>query len=102
MAERKQATPTEQLEHLMSCISERCWCAEWLDATEHILWKAVTDGPMPWGLGLITEQDISELRRLAEASGGWIIWKDGAPDTEFIPIEQWLRTYCPPSGDTLA
>ena len=76
----------------MSAISERCWHAEWLDGTEFVLWKAVTGGPLRWGQGEVSAEDIALLRRLSEAAGGWIVWDDERGET-FLPMSEWLQLY---------
>lgn len=85
-------TPIEQLMNLMSEISERCWNAGWLMHTEFVLWKAVQEGPIHWGHGTITAEDIARLKQLADLTDGWIVWDD-TDGKVFISMEQWLNIY---------
>jgi hypothetical protein len=83
----------EQLDNLMSEISDRCWCAGWLRRTEYVLWKAATDGRLTWGVNSVTPEDVSRLVELSAAAGGWIAWDDGVDETAFVPLDLWRDRY---------
>ena len=49
---------------LMTGISEELYCAGWLIGLERSLWKARETGPMPFGMGQITERQCLLLQLL--------------------------------------
>ena len=71
-ADPKKAESVVALADLMSEISERCYAARWMRDTEYVLWDALAKGPRDWGRDQITADDLARLKRLSEASGGWI------------------------------
>jgi hypothetical protein len=65
------------LSQLMSDISERCYCANWMMGTEFVLFDAVIKKqPVVWGQDKITKKDINKLKRLSEKYGCWPYWYD--------------------------
>jgi len=76
----------------MSDLSEEGYSAGWEQNLEYDLWDAVVNGPRKYGHLDITEQQISKLRELAAACGGWIIFDDVHEET-FVPIEEWIKLY---------
>lgn len=77
------------LADLMSDISEECWFAGWYTGLENILWREITEPS-----GLISEQERTDLRKLSEEIGGWIMWDDADEiGTVFVPLEQWKKIY---------
>jgi len=83
----------DYLRRLMSDLSEDYYCAGWLTGLEFTLWQAATDGPIPFGFGVIPAATCLQLARLAELCGGWWRWSDDAKDEVFIPMEEWLPIY---------
>jgi hypothetical protein len=103
MAERDLSPRQLELADLMSEISEDCYCAGWLIGTEFVLWGAVLNGPIEWGCGDVTEEQVAALRRLSGEIGGWIAWEvsDDPMNTGpvFVPIVEWRERYAAePSG----
>jgi hypothetical protein len=82
----------ELLPTLMSAISEDCWCAGWLHATEYALWTMVEHGAGKWGQGEVTQAQVDRLKRLSELAGGWFAWRDG-DGPEFVPMERWVAEF---------
>lgn len=84
--------PGEQLDlaYAMSEISEEFDFAIWLGGCEFDLWTMVTGGSRFWGGSNreVAAEDIAELKRLSEITGGWI---DGY--LHFIPLNDWLPIY---------
>lgn len=80
------------LQSLMSEISEEYYCAGWLIGLEEILWTMLTGGRREFGMGVVTEDEIAQLRQLSEQSGGWWHYVDGDGET-FITLEDWKRKY---------
>ena len=93
-----------QLFELMSDISEECYCAGWMMGNEYTLWRMVSDpvASRDYGLSVVTDEQIAELKRLSDAVGGWIYWHDDfiAPTIpvnewgeRFIAMPEWLAMY---------
>lgn len=80
------------LARLMSDISERCYSAGWMHGTEEVLWCAVQEGPLRWGHGDVTAQDIAMLKALSTAAGGWVVWDVTTRGTS-VPMAEWLNSH---------
>jgi hypothetical protein len=75
---RPMPEPFRWLAAAISDISEDCWCAGWLDGCEWSLLDALDGGPREWGQGLITAEQLANLRSIREAcDGGWVRWVEG-------------------------
>lgn len=59
------------LERLMSDISEEHYCAGWNSGLDVALWNIVQGGPRRYGMDEVSPENVAELRRLHEKSGGW-------------------------------
>ena len=82
----------EQLSSYMSDLSERAYCAEWMEGLEYALWDAVLKGRSKYGRLQLTSQHISKLHELSRACGGWVVFDDTDGPT-FLPLPQWLTMY---------
>jgi hypothetical protein len=80
------------LAEYMSELSEEAYFAGWMEGLEYALWKAVFEKPFEYGYLQITEQHITELTRLSNACGGWIVFDDDSAET-FVPIDEWRKIY---------
>ena len=87
----EQSPPARILYHIMSAISERCYCAGWMDGTEASCWDAVLNGATRWGMGEISEEEADDMRWLSEQAWGWWQWTDEG--AEFLPISRWKVVY---------
>jgi hypothetical protein len=88
----ERMTPEQrELALFMSELSERCYCAGWLDGCEFSLWGFVLNGPGKWGMGEVYVEDVARLKTLSEKCGGWIAWPDNANGETFVAIGDWLR-----------
>jgi len=77
-------TPQQrELANAMSEISERCYCASWMENLEFTLWDAVNDGEMKYGQDKITNQDIERLKQLSKNCNSWIFFDDANEETAF-------------------
>ncbi|GAB3572169.1 hypothetical protein [Hymenobacter daeguensis] len=87
-------TPEDEwlLAYTMSCISERCWRAMWLDGLEYVLWDALENGPRRYGNDEITSEDITALEILKRKCQRWIFFDDLNEET-VISIEEWQSKY---------
>ncbi len=83
--------PTQtRLMSIMSDISERCYYAGWMQHLEYHLWYAVLHGPMRYGQDHITQEDITELKELANSCQSWIIFEE---EERAIDLDQWIDVY---------
>ncbi len=73
----------------MSEISERCWCAGWMLNVEFFLWAMLEGAPRDYGLVVVPEEALENLRRLSERAGGWCRWNDEHRDESFVAIDAW-------------
>jgi hypothetical protein len=86
--------PDQQaLSDLMSDMSERAWCAGWMDGLEYALWEAVIGRRKTYGLLTFTELEVQQLRSLADKCGGWIVWSDDAAERKWVAMEIWLGLF---------
>lgn len=84
----------EQLLNLMQDISERCYCAGWMTGLEIYLWGVVEGrAGLNYGQSWITENEVSELKRLSKLANGWWKWEDNAE--VFIPLKIWKSSHNP-------
>lgn len=96
------------LETLMSNISERCWCAGWMEGTSDFLWRTVLtyreygaryilDNRPTWGQGHVQLGEVFQLDTLSRKLGGWIRPReetDPNPDfAEFVSLEVWWKSF---------
>lgn len=86
------------LAYTMSCISERCWCAMWLNGLEYVLWDALENGPRRYGHGEINSDDITALEILKRKCQRWIFF-DYLNEETVIPLEEWQSKYINYIGD---
>jgi hypothetical protein len=77
----------------MSQISERAFCAGWMDELEYRLWAAVLGGPREYGQIILTVPQINRLRDLSDRLGGWVRYNDESGLEEFVEHERWRGLY---------
>ncbi|HEY9015153.1 MAG TPA: hypothetical protein VIM84_08840 [Gemmatimonadales bacterium] len=94
MSEQDRADAAALLRRLMNEISERYYCAGWLDGLEYALWaRVIGDQPPHFGMGTISGYELRELARLSQRAGGWWYWSDEQRDKVFAPLEEWTMIY---------
>lgn len=76
----------------MSDISERCWHAGWMQNLEYALWHAVVNGPIKYGQGTVSREDIDALKWLSRAADCWIIF-DGEAQEVAIGMTPWKAMF---------
>ncbi|MXV14324.1 hypothetical protein [Hufsiella ginkgonis] len=82
-------TPEQKaLADCMSDISERCFGADWMDGLEYDLWNALLHGERKYGQGMISANDIENLKRISNACNCWIYFDDKQEETA-IALERW-------------
>ena len=77
-----------ELADYMSTLSERAYCAGWMDGLEFALWRAVVHGPFKYGGLQLTSEHVDRLLQLSHACGGWIFFHETKEET-FIPLADW-------------
>lgn len=85
-----------ELASYMSELSERAWCAAWMQDLEYSLWTAMTKGPNRYGRLDLDNEHITKLKALSHACNGWIRF-DSLSEETFVPISQWIEQYWEPS-----
>lgn len=85
----------KRLLSLMREISEEHYCAGWLDGLEYRLWQAVLQYPEPYefGFGPIANEQVEELRDLAEELQEWGFWADEEMREQLIPLAEWQQIF---------
>lgn len=58
------------------------------DDLPYILWRAIEDGPQT-----LTEEDVSDLQRLAETCDGWWLFGGVREFPEFVELKGWRDLY---------
>lgn len=84
---------------LMSDISEKCWCAGWLDGTEYILWGmlnmfhnlTLTHDSLHWGQDSVDIVELVKLSHYSHITKKWIVWSDLG--NVAVDIPQWELIY---------
>jgi len=108
------------LKNLMIRISERCYCAGWIDDLEFELWKFVCQAEqskkydkIEWGQDEITGEELKLLKEMSEKLQGWWIFnleeeRDenynfikniGYAGLAFIPLHGWEEYYEQKKGE---
>jgi len=84
----------KRLLSLMREISEDHYCAGWMGGLEYSLWQAVLQHPQPYefGFGPIAEENVAELKDLAEELQEWAVWDDETRE-KLIPLEDWRQIF---------
>jgi hypothetical protein len=76
----------------MSKLSEQAFHAGWMHDLEHVLWRAVVDGPFRYGHLDITAEQIQRLKTLSSACGSWIVFDDALEETS-MSLADWMGAY---------
>lgn len=67
--------PAGDLRDFMSEWSEAQYCASWMSSLEFVLWYAMT-GERPLPAEELDADDVTLLKELSTACGGWWYWSD--------------------------
>jgi hypothetical protein len=92
---------TFELKEFMEELSERCYCANWLDDLEFTLWRFVQEAlkegflnNKEWGQGIIHSWELNKLWNLANEAGGWWVWfETDYNGNVFISLKDWIEYY---------
>jgi hypothetical protein len=76
----------------MSDLSEEAYCAGWMVGLEFALWQIVVGDRREYGRLIVTDAQVSNLRSLAEAVGGWIVFDDDREET-WVSTAEWDRRF---------
>ncbi len=82
----------QELAEYMSELSEQAYYAGWMRGLEFELWDAAVNGRREYGRLSITDEHISELRRLSEAAHGWIVF-DEKREEILLPMKKWKERF---------
>jgi hypothetical protein len=82
----------QELAEYMSTLSQQAWCASWMAGLEFASQSAVVNGPCEYGRLEINDAHIAELRYLADAAGGWIIF-DGDEGETLVRPKEWNHRF---------
>ena len=74
----------------MSELSERAYCAGWMQGLEYALWQALLKGRLKYGHLQITQKHVGKLKELSERCEGWIVW-DETGEEQWVPIGRWQK-----------
>ena len=80
------------LAQYMSDLSERAYCAGWMGDLEYALWEVVLGERRDYGRVTFSDEQAAELRRLSEASRGWIVFDDEHDET-WISLSEWHERF---------
>ena len=76
------------LQRYMAALSREAYDCDWIDHLEYVLWHAVGRGPLRYGRIEIDDAVRAELRRLANACGGWIT-RETDDSFSVLPLPEW-------------
>jgi hypothetical protein len=85
--------PAAILADQLERISERFWCAGWMDGLEYDIWRIANSGGGEYGFGEIEPDYAADLIALADKAGGWWAWDDEKGDIRFVEMDEWLEMY---------
>jgi hypothetical protein len=76
------------LQAFMSALCRDGYGKDWADHLEYALWHALVAGPMRFGATSLDRDALTELRRLADACGGWVT-QDRGGGFRLVPLADW-------------
>ena len=80
----------EELDALMSSISERAFCSQWQVDLEFDLWHLLQSGERSLGQVELSDDEIQRLKGLSKALDGWIVFDE----VRFlVPLANWQEGY---------
>ena len=85
----------KRLLSLMREISQDHFLAGWMMGLEYDLWRAVLQYPKPYESSFIPieEEDVAELKDLAEELQEWGIREGGDARERLIPLAEWKQMF---------
>lgn len=101
LAKAANRTSALALRTLMRDISEGHYCAGWMSGLEQDLWAMVQGGSREYGMDVVPEGTVQELKRLHTECGGWWHWRKDALQEVFVTTADWaaLRDLSPEVED---
>jgi len=82
----------KKLAAFMSEISERCYFAGWMNNLEYVLWDVLESGQRTFGQGIITTEDIKQLKALSYKSESWICFHPEHEETA-LTLNAWRQKF---------
>jgi hypothetical protein len=80
----------EELEALMSEVSERAFCAGWYVELEFRLWAILKGANRRLGQIDVSDNTIGRLADLSARTGGWIAY---GKHQMFVPMDRWTMAF---------
>jgi hypothetical protein len=82
----------QPLESLLSDLSMRCFGTRWYNGMEWWGFRALQQGGGPIGRGMVSPQDVSQLREIhEELEGGWMLLAHNR--AAYIGRDRWMMAY---------
>lgn len=89
----KDLTPVQaELAQYMSDLSEKAYCAGWMQGLEYALWEVLLGERFHYGRLLLAQEHRTRLRSLSDACGGWILFDDETEET-WVPRADWEQRF---------
>ena len=81
------------LYEFLSKISQREFCATWMQGIEYMVWDAAKEGGTsgPSAHIDLSAEEAAFAMKLSSDIGGWLFWEDSADEPQFITMSDWLR-----------
>lgn len=91
----------------ITAINERCWLAIWKYDIEFELWEMALDGAGgSYGVAEVSAEELSDLVKLAEESGGWYVDLCETPledqELTFLSLDEWRERWREIAGEVRA
>ena len=89
-----ELTPEQRvLAEAMSDVSERAYCAGWMQDTEYEVWRLLHDGGgWGWAEAEYLAPEVEAVRAAFERAGCWIVWDD-EHEEQPVTLEKWQPMY---------
>ncbi|OQP65875.1 hypothetical protein A3860_14875 [Niastella vici] len=76
----------------MSQLSEKGFCAGWMNGLEFDLWRILNGSNRKYGHHAITQEELDQLQFLSDKCGCWIVFDDVNEETA-IDLETWKKMF---------
>src|SRR5882672_9438556 len=80
------------LAQYMSSLSEEAYRAGWMDGLEYALWQVALGETREYGQAVFTDEQVSQLRRLSDASAGWIVFDEDQGEI-WVTLPDWKARF---------
>jgi predicted RNA-binding Zn-ribbon protein involved in translation (DUF1610 family) len=80
------------LAQYMSYLSQEAYRERWVRGLEYALWEVTIGERRQYGRASFSDEHAAAIRRLSEASGGWIVF-DEEHDETWVTLSDWQARY---------